>query len=99
MCTKKKYINNLQDFERVQVGDGRGVGADVLPILSTYGGGDLTGGGPNPKRGRRLTRHRYRGGGVEGGGGDYQSPLHRLHHLPQLPPWIPVGSKYGDRHP
>ena len=35
---------------------------------------------------------------MEGVGFDSQSPLHRLHHLPRLPPWILGGSRYGDHH-
>ena len=46
-----------------------------------------------------LIRHRPRGGDLEVGGGDYQLPLHRRHHLPRLTPWIPGGLRYGDRHP
>ena len=28
-----------------------------------------------------------------------QSPLHRLHHLPQIPPWVPGITWHGDRRP
>ena len=59
----------------------------------------MVGGGPNPKMGRILPWRRYLGSGVEGGGGDSQSPLHRLHHLRRLSSWVPVGSRYGYRHP
>ena len=78
---------------------GREVGSYFLPRRSPRGGGDLSGGGPNPIRGQILPQKRSRGGGVECGGGDSQLPLHRIHHLPQLPTWIPVGSRHGDRHP
>ena len=36
---------------------------------------------------------------MEGGGGDSNSPFHRLHHLPGLPKWVPGGLRYGDRYP
>ena len=65
---------------------------------STHGEGDLAGSGHNTERSWRLTLHSYHGGGMEGGGGDSQSPLHRLHCLPQLPPWILGGLQYRDHH-
>ena len=65
-----------------QVGEGGGAGLDGLPGRCFSRGGYLAGGSNNPERGWGLMRHRYCGGGVEGGGGDTQSPLHRLHHLP-----------------
>ena len=34
---------------------------------------------------------------MEGGGSDYKLSLHRLHHLPRLPPWFLGKSWYGDR--
>ena len=77
--------------------DGCGIGSDVLTRQIPRGGGNLAGGGTNPKRGRRIPRYRYRGCGLEGGGGDSKLPLHRLHHLPGLPPWVPGGLRYGDR--
>ena len=83
----------------VQVGDGCGVVSDGLLRQIPRVGGDLAGGSPNTERERRLTRHGSRGGGVEGGGDDSQLPLHSLYHLTQIPPWIPGGSLYGDRHP
>ena len=49
-----------------------GVGAEGLLVRIPQGGGDLAGGGPNPKREWWLPRHRSRGGGVEGSGGDHQ---------------------------
>ena len=59
----------------------------------------MVGGVTNPERGRSLLRNRSRGGGVEGGGGDSQLMLHRLHNLPRLPLWVPGGLRYGDHHP
>ena len=44
-------------------------------------------------------RHRNRGGDVEGGGGDSQSTLHRLHQLPRLPPRVLLRLRYGDLQP
>ena len=46
-----------------------------------------------------LPWHKSCGGGMEGGGGDSKSPIHYLHHLLQLPPWVPGRLRYGDRHP
>ena len=60
---------------------------------------DLAGGSPNTERGQGLPYNRSRGGGVEGSGGDTQLLLHRLHHLPRLPPWVLGGMQYGDRNP
>ena len=62
--------------------DGRGIGSDDLLIQIPRVGGNLEGSGPNPKRGKRITRHRSRGGGLEGSGGASIFPLHRLHHIP-----------------
>ena len=36
---------------------------------------------------------------MEGGGGESQPPLHRLHHIPRISPWVPFGSRYRYRHP
>ena len=36
---------------------------------------------------------------MEGGDGDYQFLLHRLNHLPRIPPRVPGGSRYTDPHP
>ena len=36
---------------------------------------------------------------MEGGGGDLQSLIHHLHHLPRLPPWVTGGTRYGYRNP
>ena len=36
---------------------------------------------------------------MEGDGGDPQSPIHRLHHLPLLPTWVMVRVRYGDHNP
>ena len=72
-----------------KVGDSGGVGTDGIPGRSPCGIGGLASGGPETKGGGSILRHRSSGGGVEGGGGDSQFPLHRLHHLPRLPPWFP----------
>ena len=48
---------------------------------------------------RRLPQHRSCVSGVEYVVSDSQSPLHRLHQLPRLPPWVMGGSQYRDRHP
>ena len=50
-----------------QVGEGGGVNAPIIMRHSPCGGGGLEGGGPDTKRGRGLTRHRPRGGDLEGG--------------------------------
>ena len=55
--------------------------------------------GHDPKRGEGLPRHRPRGGNLEGGGGDSQLLPRCRHCLPRLPPQIPGGLRYGDRHP
>ena len=31
---------------------------------------------------------------MEGSGGDFKSPAHSLHHLPQIPPQISGGSRH-----
>ena len=62
--------------------DGLGIGSDSLMRQIPRVGDNLEGSGPNPKRGRRITRHRSRGGGLEGSGSDSKFPLHRLHHIP-----------------
>ena len=36
---------------------------------------------------------------MEGSGGSFKSPAHRLHHLPRLPPRISGGSWHRYRHP
>ena len=36
---------------------------------------------------------------MEGSGGDFKSPAHSLHHLPQLPPRILGGSRHRYRYP
>ena len=36
---------------------------------------------------------------MEGSRGDSKSPFHSLHHLPRLPPWVPVSVWYRHRHP
>ena len=36
---------------------------------------------------------------MEGSGGDFKFPTHRLHHLPRIPPWVSGGSRHGYRHP
>ena len=36
---------------------------------------------------------------MEGGCSDTKFPLHRLHHLPQLPPWVSGRTRYRDRNP
>ena len=59
-----------------------GAGVDCVQRRITCIGGDLAGGGPDTKRGWQLPRHMPHGGGVEGGNGDFKSPLHRFHHLP-----------------
>ena len=82
-----------------QVGEGGGASRTSVQRRGHPRGGGLTGISPDPKRGRGLPRHRPRGGDLEGGGGDSQSPLHRRHHLPRLPPRIPGGSRCGDCHP
>ena len=45
-------------------------------------------GGPDPQEERGIPQYRPRGGGVEGGGGDYKSLARSLHHLPIILPWI-----------
>ena len=81
------------------MGVGNGADTDGIQRQIPSEGGNLVGGGPDTEGGRRLLRHRFRGGGVEGSSGDYQLLLHRLHHLPRLPSWVTGGSRYGDRHP
>ena len=78
---------------------GGGAGPEGLLGRRFIRRGDLAGSSTNPERGRGLPRNRSRGGGLEGGGDDTQSPLHRLHHLPRLPPWVPGGTRYRDRNP
>ena len=46
-----------------------------------------------------LLGHWPRRGDVEGNGGDFKSPGHGLHHLPQLPPWFTGGSRHRYCHP
>ena len=75
------------------------VSADSITIRSPRGGGGLTGGDPDPKRGRGLPWNIPHGGDLEGGGTDSQPPLHCRHHLPRIHPRIPGGSRYRDRHP
>ena len=36
---------------------------------------------------------------MEGSVSDLQLLIHRLHHLPRLPPWFLGGTRYGDRNP
>ena len=81
------------------MGDGGGPNSDGILGRRTRRKGGLVGGGTDPERGRWLPRHGPRGGDVEGGGGDSQSLLRRLHRLPRLPPRVPSGSRYGDHHP
>ena len=64
---------------------GGGAGPEGLLGRRFIRRGDLAGSSTNPERGRGLPQNRSRGGVMEGGGGDSQLPLHRLHHLPQLP--------------
>ena len=80
---------------------GAGDGVDIDGLLGQYhsGGGNLAGGSSNPKREKGIPRNRSRGGGVEGGGGDTQSLLHHLHHLPRLPPWVPGKTRYRELNP
>ena len=82
-----------------QVVKGGGDSSTSVPRRSATRGGVLEGGGTDPKSRRGLTRHRPRGGDLEGGGSDSQLPLHRRHKPPRLPPRIPGGSRYGERHP
>ena len=81
------------------VGKGGGASTTSVSRRSNRRGGGLGGGGPDLERGRGLLRHMLHGGDMEGSGGDSQSPLHRRHHLPQLPPWITGRSQYMDSHP
>ena len=81
------------------MGEGGGSSLTSVPRrINTIGGG-LAGGGPDPGRGRGPLQNRPRGGDMDGGGGDSQLPLRRRHHLPRLPPRIPGGLRYRDRHP
>ena len=84
---------------QVKVGVVSGACADGVQRQIYQGGGDLSGGGPAPERGRQLPRHRSCGGGVEDGNGDFNFPLHHLHHLPRIPSLFLVRSRYGDRIP
>ena len=59
----------------------------------------MAGGGPGSQGERVLTGNFHCGGDVEGSGGNFKSPSHGLHHLPQLPPWISGGSQHRYRHP
>ena len=70
------------------MGDGGGSGTDGIPGRIPCGGGNLAGSATNHERGRLIPQNRSRGGVMEGGGGDSQLPLHRLHNLPQLPSWV-----------
>ena len=79
--------------------EGGGYSSTSVPRQGHCRGGGLAGGGTDPKRGRVLPCHRHHGGDLEVSCGDSQSPLHRRHHLPRLPPRIPGGLRYGDRHP
>ena len=36
---------------------------------------------------------------MKGSGGDPQFPLHHLHQLPRIPPWVTGRSQYENRHP
>ena len=36
---------------------------------------------------------------MEGGGKDFKSLAHSLHHLPRLPPWVSGRSRHRYRHP
>ena len=81
------------------VGKGGGASTTSVPRRSHRRGGGLAGGGTDTERGRGIPRHRPCGGDTEGGGDDSQLTLHCHHHLPQLPPWISGGSRYGDCHP
>ena len=79
--------------------EGGGAILTSVPRRITIRGGGLTGGGTDHEWGMELPRHRLSGGDLECGGGDSQLPLHRHHHLPQLPPRITGGLRYRDRHP
>ena len=81
------------------MGEGGVASSNRVTQQITTRGGNLAGGGPDLERGRGITRNRPCGGDLEGSGGDSQSPLDHHHHLLRLPPWIPGGSKYRDRHP
>ena len=82
-----------------QVVEGGGPSSTSVTRWGRRRGGDLIGGGTDTKRGRVILRHRPCGGDLEFSGGGYQSPLHRRHHLPRIPPRIPGGLRYGYRHP
>ena len=81
------------------MGEGGGASATSVPRQSHTRGGGMAGGGPDPERERGLPRHIPHGGDLEDGGGDSQSPLHRRHHLPRIPPRIPESLQYMERHP
>ena len=77
-----------------QVVDSGEVSAARFPRRSHHIGSVLAGGGPDTKSGRGIPWHRTCGGDLEGSDSDSQSPLHRRHHLPRLPPRVPGGSRY-----
>ena len=59
----------------------------------------MTGGGIDTQEERWIPLHWTCGGDVEGSGGDFKSPVHGLHHLPQLPSWVSGRLRHRYRHP
>ena len=72
----------------VTMKEGGGTDAGGLPGEVAGGKGYMTGGGTYLQGHRGLPWNRPSGGGVEVGGGDSQSMLHSLHHLPWGTPWF-----------
>ena len=59
----------------------------------------MAGGGTDYQGEKGLPWNWPGGGNGEGSGGDFKSPAHNLHHLPQRPPWILSGLWHRYRHP
>ena len=86
-------------YRGFQLGEGGGSRSDSVQVGSACGGFQVAGVGPDPQVGKVLMWHWPCGGYVEGSGGNFKPPARSLHHLPQLPPHILVGSQNGYRHP
>ena len=80
----------------VTLSEGCGVGTGSLPGGTSDVRVHVEGGVYDPQKGGEggVQRHRLSGGVVEVFDGDPKFLPHRLHHLPKIPPRIPVSLRY-----